>query len=210
VPLTQAFSTLLGRRTRTWRGGIGASTPVFGFWPILRPFCLTANVPKPLILTDSPTFRARRNALQGRFQQIRGVIAGQPDLRIDHLSDVGAGHGRYEISLSGRVSTSRSRYASTASWRSSRSSTPSSPAPTRSTTIRASSRFLSGAEERSVTLLDRLKSTSKSGNFQAVIEVESAGGGVPCLALAYMKARELTRWRNGPAARCGEGGHPST
>src|SRR4029077_16662354 len=42
---TTAFRTWLGRNTRTRRGRIGTSMPVFGFRPTRRPFCLTEKVP---------------------------------------------------------------------------------------------------------------------------------------------------------------------
>ncbi|MCV0397922.1 MAG: gamma-glutamylcyclotransferase [Rhizobiaceae bacterium] len=39
--------------------------------------------------------------------------------------------------------------------------------------------------------LDRLESVGEPGNFRATIEVEPIEGGFPCLALAYMKSREV-------------------
>lgn len=47
-------------------------------------------------------------------------------------------------------------------------------------------------EESAIPLLDRLESVGQPGNFRVAIEVEPAGGdGLPCTALAYMKARKL-------------------
>jgi gamma-glutamylaminecyclotransferase len=47
------------------------------------------------------------------------------------------------------------------------------------------------ADEKIMAILDRLEAVGRPGNFREVIEVEPVGGGAPCLALAYMKAREL-------------------
>src|SRR5579875_1093816 len=56
--LTLAFNTWLGRNTNTRRGNMGTSTPVLGLRPTRRPFWRTENVPKPLILTESPLSKA--------------------------------------------------------------------------------------------------------------------------------------------------------
>lgn len=46
-------------------------------------------------------------------------------------------------------------------------------------------------DEGNLKLLDRLESVGKPANFREAIEVESQVDGAACLALAYMKAREL-------------------
>lgn len=46
--------------------------------------------------------------------------------------------------------------------------------------------------DKAIENLDRLESVGEPGNFRAAIEVEPIeGGGSSCLALAYMKTREL-------------------
>jgi gamma-glutamylaminecyclotransferase len=45
--------------------------------------------------------------------------------------------------------------------------------------------------DKAIENLDRLESVAEPGNFRVAIEVTPVGGGPSCLALAYMKAREL-------------------
>lgn len=46
-------------------------------------------------------------------------------------------------------------------------------------------------DDKAIENLDRLESVGEPGNFRAAIEVEPIEGGSSCLALAYVKAREL-------------------
>jgi gamma-glutamylaminecyclotransferase len=46
-------------------------------------------------------------------------------------------------------------------------------------------------DDKTIENLDRLESVGEPGNFRLAIEVEPVEGRSSCLALAYMKAREL-------------------
>ena len=52
------FNTCDGRKTSTFRGKIGTSSPVFGLRPIRCPFRRTEKLPKEEILTTSSRAKA--------------------------------------------------------------------------------------------------------------------------------------------------------
>src|SRR6202008_960020 len=56
--LMRALSTLDARKTRTRRGRIGTSCPVFGLRPTRCPLSRTVKLPNDEIFTDSPRAKA--------------------------------------------------------------------------------------------------------------------------------------------------------
>ena len=69
----RSLSTCEARNTRTRRGRIGTSSPVFGLRPMRWPFCRTKKLPKDEILTVSPRDSASEISSQHRLDQIRRI-----------------------------------------------------------------------------------------------------------------------------------------
>src|ERR1700739_697191 len=71
VPLINDFRTFDARKTRTRRGRIGTSCPLFGFRPIRCPLSRTVKLPKEEIFTDSP--RAKASTTSARIVSTRSL-----------------------------------------------------------------------------------------------------------------------------------------
>src|SRR5436190_7303998 len=71
VPLINDFRTFDARKTRTRRGRIGTSCPVFGFRPIRWPLSRTVKLPNEEIFTDSP--RANASTTSARIVSTRSL-----------------------------------------------------------------------------------------------------------------------------------------
>ena len=88
--LMRSRRTCEARKTRTRRGRIGTSSPVFGLRPIRWPFWRAAKVPNEEILTE-PSFSSDLRDLVDRVDQIGGLAARQADLLVDRFGELGPG-----------------------------------------------------------------------------------------------------------------------
>ena len=87
----------LARKVITRRGAIGTSTPVLGLRPTRSPLSRRMKVPKPEILTFSPSDKRVAHVVEHPLDQARALGARQAEAAMDRVGKVGAGQGRVRV-----------------------------------------------------------------------------------------------------------------